>query len=156
MNQQLQTAKDIILNLKNNKKSIAFDKLWKNVCTKLKIRDEQCEILEPDFYITLLEEPCFIKLTSNEWTLKELFSYDDVKKITAPAYNTEEFEINEDEYQNYMSNIELKELAKKKLHGNSSDGLDADGHISLLDAADDTKQLDDEDADENEIEGDEY
>lgn len=120
MNKKLSTAREIISNLKSSKNSIAFQKLWETVCHKLKISEGVGKETASDFYIDLLEDPSFIKLNNNEWTLKELFTYDDVKKINSPVYPTEEFEINEEEYSEYLSNYEIMQLKEKKVDATTS------------------------------------
>ncbi|MGL4950383.1 MAG: DNA-directed RNA polymerase subunit delta [Mycoplasma sp.] len=140
MNNELGIARETILNTKNANNSVKFEKLWKTVCSKCKTLKEDNEDQSSDFYISLLEDPHFIKLNNNEWTLKELFAYDDVKKISTPIYATEEFEINEDEYANYLSDIELKEL-KNKSKGSVTSALDI-GDESLIGNYDES-ELDD-------------
>ncbi|MGL4948581.1 MAG: DNA-directed RNA polymerase subunit delta [Mycoplasma sp.] len=155
MNLELETAREIILKTKNASNSIKFDKLWKGVCAKCKNLSELNEEQSSDFYISLLESPNFIKLNSNEWTLKELFALDEVKKISSPVYTTEEFEINEDDYANYLSDIELKEMKEEKEEKISTPVIDLDdesteyGQSDILQKVKDSESI-------IELEGEEY
>lgn len=158
MNKKLSIAREIITHLKSSKNSISFQKLWESVCHKLKISEDIGKETASDFYIDLLEDPSFIKLNNNEWTLKELFSYDDVKKINSPVYPTEEFEINEEEYSEYLSNYEIMQLKEKKVDVTASldlndmyDSINIDMSEEVVKSSP-LKLIDDD----NESEGEEY
>lgn len=147
MEKEIALARTIILSLKTKQKVISFTQLCKNVCSKLKMKPEAFEEIVTDFYIALLEDPDFIKLNNNDWTLKEFYNFDEVQKIISPVYVTEEFEINEDEYKEYLSSQEIKELNSKKIRESSA--LDLREMYAPKDT-NPTKLLDDEDdAEEN-------
>lgn len=151
MNDLLITAREIIL--KNHKKNMAisFDELWKKTAnsTGRKVNDDD---LMSEFYLALLQDPNFIKLTNNEWTLKQLHTYSDVEKMSANIYKTEEFEIAEGDYDQFMSKYEINELKHKSRNSDTTaldlDELENDGDDSQVDAME--IEFDDDDFDDME------
>ena len=118
MTNLLEIAKDVIRKNHKKNKAVAFNDLWKKAASQAKIKDVNDEEQISDFYILLLQDPNFIKINGNEWTLKEFHTFSEVEKMSEPIYQTEEFTIAEDNYQEFMSEYEKSELKHK---GRNSD-----------------------------------
>lgn len=109
MNELLTIAKEVIIKHHKKNKAMSFNDLWKKTASIAKMNSNDDDLIS-EFYLLLLEDPNFIKLTNNEWTLKQFFSYSEVEKMSGNVYKTDEFEINEGEYDKFMSKYEINEL----------------------------------------------
>lgn len=142
MNNMLVIAKEVIEKNQKKNKAVPFDELWKKTAVIAKIKNVNDDDLISEFYMELLEDPSFIKLTNNEWTLKEFYTYNEVEKMSANFYKTEEFEINEGDYDKFMSKYEINEL-KHKSRNSDTTALDLD------ELENEDMNLDDEDSSSN-------
>ncbi len=144
MSNLLEIAKEVII--KNHKKNMAidFNTLWTKTASQAKIKDAKDEDMIAEFYMELLQDPNFIKTNDNEWTLKQFHTFQEVEQMSAINFKTEEFEIGEENYQEFMSKYEISEL-KHKGRNSETTSLDLDS----LDATDeddvDSVDLDDDD-----------
>lgn len=140
MNNLLLIAKEVIE--KHHKKNMAVDfkELWKKTAANAKIKNPNNDDLISEFYIAILEDPNFIKINDNEWTLKKFHTFSEVEKMSSPIYATEEFEVNEGNYEEFMSKYEISELKHK---GRNSET-----------AAMELDEIENVDDDENMLEGD--
>lgn len=159
MTKLLEIAKDVILNHHNKKnKAINFDTLWTKTAANAKIKDVKDEDMIAEFYMELLQDPNFIKTNDNEWTLKQFHTFQEVEQMSANNFKTEEFEIGEENYQDYLSKDEIIELKHKgrnsettSLDLESLDGEDDESTV-MLDDDEDSDDLSDDDFDESDDE----
>lgn len=149
MSTLLEIAKDVIKKNHKKNKALAFNELWKKTAQQAKIKDVNDEDNISEFYMALLQDPNFIKVNGNEWTLKEFHTYSDVEKMSEPVYQTEEFEIPEGSYDEFMSKYEISELKHK---GRNSDTTAMDLEELESEGIDEDDLIDDEDVEYDDLE----
>ncbi len=146
MTNLLEIAKEVIINNHKKNKAIDFNTLWSKTAAQAKIKNTSDDDMIAEFYMELLQDPNFIKTNDNEWTLKQFHTYSEVEQMSASNYKTEEFEIGEENYQEFMSKYEISEL-KHKGRNSETTSLDLEG----LDQVDDDEETDELLADDDEL-----
>ncbi len=143
MSNLLEIAKEVISNNNKKNKAIDFNTLWSKTAAQAKIKNTSDDDTIAEFYMELLQDPDFIKTNENQWTLKQFHTYSEVEQMSANNYKTEEFEIGEENYQEFMSKYEISEL-KHKGRNSETTSLDLEG-LERGDDDDDTMLDDDDD-----------
>ncbi len=157
MSNLLEIAKEVIINNHKKNKAIDFNTLWTKTAAQAKIKDTKDEDAIAEFYMELLQDPNFIKTSDNEWTLKQFHTFQEVEQMSANNFKTEEFEIGEENYQEFMSKYEISELKHKGRNSETTsldlDSLDGDGEEDETDEMiddEDISDLPDDDFDDSE------
>ncbi len=147
----LEIAKEVIINNHKKNKAIDFNTLWSKTAAQAKIKNASDDDMVAEFYMELLQDPNFIKTNDNEWTLKQFHTYSEVEQMSANNYKTEEFEIGEENYQEFMSKYEISELKHK---GRNSETTSLDLESLDQDDEDEDDILDDDELpDDSEFDG---
>ncbi len=159
MSNLLEIAKNVIIKDHKKNKAIDFNTLWNKTASQAKIKDPSDEDMVAEFYMELLQDPNFIKTNDNEWTLKQFHTYSEVEQMSGNNFKTEEFEIGEENYQEFMSKYEISELKHKgrnsettSLDLESLENQDDDETEEMLEEEDVAELPDDDDFDGSEEE----
>ncbi len=141
-NELLNIAKGI---LKNKKKGMPFNTLWKEVCKEGKINAKNSIDLTADFYQALMESSLFFyDSKTSEWGLRENIKFETFQKMSDAFRANADDDVKEKDYQNDMSQSEIIELENGSRNDKTSmlDLSDEKDDEILMDDIDD--MLDDE------------